>query len=68
MLYIVSFKAVSLIKIWWYGLDIRQTGCHMVTRKYAHADLFWIAYTIAGVGIPLAAQYAVTRMRASRRQ
>ena len=66
--HIISFKVVSLIKIWWYGLDIRQIGCHMVIHEHAQADLFWIAYTIAGVGIPLAAQYAVTRMRASRLQ
>jgi hypothetical protein len=52
--HIVSYKVVSLIKIWYYGLDIRQIGCHMVIHDYSQQDCFWILYTIAGVGIPLA--------------
>lgn len=51
--HIVAYKTVSLIKIWYYGLDIRQIGCHMVIHNYSQQDLFWILYTIAGVGIPL---------------
>ncbi len=51
--HIVAYKVVSLIKIWYYGLDIRQIGCHMVIHDYSQQDLFWILYTIAGVGIPL---------------
>lgn len=51
--HIVAYKTVSLIKIWYYGLDIRQIGCHMVIHDYSQQDLFWILYTIAGVGIPL---------------
>lgn len=50
--HIISFKVVSLVKIWWYGLDFGQIGCHMVIHDYPN-DLFWILYTIAGVGIPL---------------
>lgn len=49
----ISFKLVSLIKIAYYGLDFRQVGCHMVIHDYAHEDLFWILYTIIGVGLPL---------------
>ena len=51
--HIVSYKVVSLIKIWYYGLDIHQIGCHMVIHEYSQQDCFWILYTIAGVGIPL---------------
>ena len=39
--------------IWYYGLDIRQIGCHMVIHDHSQEDCFWILYTVAGVGIPL---------------
>ena len=52
--HICAYKVVSLLKIWYYGLDIRQIGCHMVIHEYSQQDWFWMAYTIAGVGIPLA--------------
>ena len=52
--HIISYKVVSLIKIWYYGLDIRQIGCHMVIHDYSQQDWFWVLYTIAGVGIPIA--------------
>ena len=52
--HIISYKVVSLIKIWYYGLDIRQIGCHMVIHDYSQQDCFWVLYTIAGVGIPIA--------------
>lgn len=51
--HIIAFKAVSLLKIWWYDLDFAQIGCHMVIHHNNHADLFWIAYSIAGVALPL---------------
>ena len=51
--HIVAYKTVSLLKIWYYGLDPRQIGCHMVIHDYSQQDYFWILYTIAGVGIPL---------------
>ena len=51
--HIISYKVVSLIKIWYYGMDIRQIGCHMVIHDHSQEDCFWILYTIAGVGIPL---------------
>ncbi len=51
--HIIAYKVVSLLKIWYYGLDIRQIGCHMVIHEYSQQDLFWILYTIAGVGLPL---------------
>ena len=51
--HIISFKAVSLLKIWWYGLDPAQNGCHMVIHYNNHEDLFWLLYTVAGTAIPL---------------
>lgn len=51
--HIVAYKVVSLIKIWYYGLDIHQIGCHMVIHEYSQQDWFWVLYTMAGVGIPL---------------
>lgn len=51
--HIISFKLVSLVKIWWYDLDFAQIGCHMVIHHNNHADLFWVAYSAAGVAVPL---------------
>ena len=51
--HIISFKLVSLLKIWYYDLDFAQIGCHMVIHDHAKDDFFWILYTIVGVGIPL---------------
>lgn len=51
--HIISFKLVSLLKIWWYGLDFAQIGCHMVIHYNNHSDLFWAIYSIAGVAVPL---------------
>jgi fucose 4-O-acetylase-like acetyltransferase len=68
--HIISYKVVSLIKIWYYGLDIRQIGCHMVIHDHSQQDCFWILYTIAGVGIPLLGTWlwekAKERIRAYR--
>lgn len=50
--HIISFKAVSLLKIWWYDLDPLQIGCHMVIH-HNNTDFFWPLYSIAGVAIPL---------------
>ena len=55
--HIVAYKVASLMKIWYYGLDIRQIGCHMVIHDYSQQDYFWILYTIVGVGIPLAGSW-----------
>lgn len=50
--HIISFKIVSLAKIWWYGLEFEQIGCHMVIH-YRHTDFFWVLYSVAGVAVPL---------------
>ena len=60
--HIISYKVVSLVKIWWYGLDPRQIGCHMVIHDYSQQDLFWILYTVAGVGIPLLGTWLTERV------
>ena len=52
--HIIAYKTVSLLKIWYYGLDPRQISCHMVIHEHAQEDWFWVLYTIAGVGLPLA--------------
>ncbi len=60
--HIISFKAVSLAKIWWYDLDFGQIGCHMVIH-FNHTDFFWVLYTIVGVALPLGVLYCVRRFR-----
>ena len=65
--HVSAYKVVSLLKIWWYGLDPRQIGCHMVIHDYAQTDFFWILYTIAGVGIPLSGYWLYSRIRQQRR-
>ena len=60
--HIVAFKAVSLLKIWYYGLDWHQVGCHMVIH-YNHLDFFWVLYGVAGVALPLLGLKGVRRLR-----
>ena len=62
--HIVAYKAVSLIKIWYYGLDPRQIGCHMVIHEHSQEDWFWVLYTIAGVGLPLAGTWLSEQAKA----
>ena len=61
--HIVAYKIVSLVKIWYYGLDIQQIGCHMVIHEHSQEDAFWILYTIAGVGIPLGCTWLADRIK-----
>ncbi len=56
--HILSFKLVSLVKIWIYGLDYLQVGSHLVVHVNESTDGFWVLYTIVGVGLPLAWTYA----------
>lgn len=51
--HILAFKAVSLMKVLWYGLDPGYIGGHMVIHYRNHEDLFWILYSLAGVVLPL---------------
>ena len=66
--HIIAYKVVSLLKIWYYGLDPRQIGCHMVIHDYSQQDLFWILYTIAGVGIPLLGTWMSEQAKARIRE
>lgn len=66
--HIIAYKVVSLIKIWYYGLDPRQIGCHMVIHDYSQQDLFWILYTIAGAGIPLLGTWVSEQAKARIRE
>lgn len=61
--HIVAFKAVSLVKIWYYDLDWLQMGCHLVIHEHSQDDLFWLLYSIAGVGIPLFVNHSYHRLR-----
>lgn len=63
VLHIVSFKVVSLIKIAYYGLDPLQIGCHMVIHDHSGEDLFWVLYSVAGVGIPLTVNYLYHKLQ-----
>lgn len=54
ILHTISYKPVSLLKVYWYGLDPKQIGCHMVIHDH-HEDYFWILYSISGVCLPLLA-------------
>lgn len=63
--HIISFKLVSLIKIWWYGLDPAQIGCHMVIHFNNHDDVFWILYSIVGVAVPLIVVSAIRNLSKS---
>lgn len=65
--HISAFKLVSLLKIWWYGLDFGQIGCHMVIHDYASSDLFWVAYTVVGVAVPIVWKMAYDRLAAGVR-
>ena len=64
--HIISYKLVSLLKIWYYDLDFAQIGCHMVIHDHAKDDAFWILYTIVGVGVPLAWTWCYRRIKTSR--
>lgn len=64
--HIISYKLVSLVKIWYYDLDFAQIGCHMVIHEHAKDDLFWIPYTIVGVGVPLAVTWGLQRLKKAR--
>ena len=66
--HIVAYKVVSLLKIWYYGMDPRQIGCHMVIHDHSQEDLFWILYTIAGVGLPLGATWCNEQIRKRLRE
>jgi len=63
--HIISFKVVSMVKIWHYGLDWEQMGCHMVVHFNNHADFYWVLYSVAGVAIPLLSIAAWRRLKHS---
>lgn len=65
--HILSYKPVSLLKIWWYDLDPAQIGCHMVIHHNS-TDLFWVLYTIAGVGLPLLVNALAPALKGFTRQ
>lgn len=65
--HIISFKIVSALKIWYYGLDWGQIGCHMVVHHNSQTDWFWLLYTIVGTAVPLIWIYYYRKIRGMRK-
>ncbi len=65
--HIISYKLVSLLKIWYYNLDFAQIGCHMVIHEHAKEDCFWILYAIVGIAVPLGWTWCYRRLRTKRK-
>lgn len=63
--HIICFKIVSALKISYYGLDWGHIGDHMIVH-HNKTDLFWILYTIAGVGIPLLCTWGWEKFKETR--
>lgn len=55
------FKLVNFLKISYYGLDYSRMGYYPVIHEHTD-DWFWLAYSIAGVGIPLAVLYGYRQL------
>lgn len=49
--HMLSFKLVSLIKVWQYGLPFSDLGQFPVIN--AHNSFYWILYSIVGVLLPM---------------
>lgn len=50
--HLLAFKVVSALKVAFYGLPWVMVGGHPVVTVYKD-DLFWTAYVLAGVALPL---------------
>lgn len=55
----LSFKLVSLLIIYIYGLPVKRLGEFYNIQEYAHKG-WWIAYTLCGVSLPLLFKYLLT--------
>lgn len=66
--HILAFKLMSLVKIAYYHLDMGQLGCHMVIHENADKDIFWLLYTLVGVGVPLSVQWLYDYWRKCRNE
>ncbi len=60
----LTFKLVNLLKIVYYGLPYDRMGYYPVIHEHTD-DYFWIVYTVAGVGLPLAGIYLYRKIRNS---
>lgn len=54
-LHLLSFRIVSLFKIWIYDLPIEKLSSHTMIPEYNH--LFWLLYTVVGLSLPLLLDY-----------
>lgn len=51
--HLIAFKAVSALKVAYYGLPWQMVGCHP-TIFNPESNVLWIVlYTLAGIGLPL---------------
>lgn len=50
-MHLLSFKLISLAKITYYGWPIERLAQFPVIEQ--NNSLWWLAYTLVGVGIPL---------------
>lgn len=58
ILHFLSFKVVTWLYLWVSGEDMQLLATFPGLRGI---PLLWIAYTVAGVVIPLAVEFAVKR-------
>lgn len=61
--HIISFKLVTVLKIWYYGLDWAQISTHMVVHFNSQTDAFFLLYTIVGTALPLLGIYLYRRLK-----
>lgn len=60
-LHLLSFKMVSLIKVWYFDLGIDHLAEFPVI--YLHNELFWMAYTLVGCFVPLSVHWISVRVQ-----
>jgi len=48
-----SFKLVSALKVWCYGLEWNHVGAHPIVNVGSPWDGFWLLYLLVGVFVPL---------------
>ena len=59
--HLLAFKIVSLLKIYIYGLPIENLSKWTIQD---HNELFWLVYSLVGIGLPLLIYEIGNRLRA----
>ncbi|WP_353334041.1 acyltransferase family protein [Bacteroides sedimenti] len=60
----LCFKAVSLLKVYAYGMDVRNIGRHPIITE--HNEYMWIVYTLVGIVFPLIISYLLGKTKYTR--